>query len=185
MVERFHQTLSHRSLPKLSADYDVGVITRIILASCETTIKIASLIANSLVAYLDSRETRITALRAVPAYFFSDNQSWPIVEWKEQDDVMTIAVFHFDDIDEPDEGSWLIHSGRRVADNTLLEKYRWEQSRIEWNVAEIGLLKILFRVVQHMMGLLEMSPVDALGLIRNISSNNCLTNSGYISEVVL
>ena len=182
MFKRFHQTLSHRSFPKLSADYDVGIITRIILASCETTMRIASLIANSLIAYLDSRDTRITALRARAAYLFSDNQSWPIVEWKEQDDIMTIAIFHFDDIAEPDEGSWLMHSGRCVADNTMPEKYRWQQSRIDWNVAEIYHLKILFGVLQHMLGLLEMSAIDAFELIRDINSNNSLSLTEYVPK---
>lgn len=185
LFERFHETLSRRSLPNLSADYDVAAITRIILAGCETTMRIAFLIANSLITYLDLRETQITALRAIPAYLFSDNQSWPIVEWKEQDDIMTIAVFHFDNIDEPDEGSWVMHSGRRVAGDTIPEKNRWQQSRIDWNVAEIDHLKILFRVVQHMLGLLEMSPMDALEIIRDISSNNSLILIEYFPKTPL
>ena len=147
--------------------------------------RIASMIANSLVAYLDSRDSRITALRAVPAYLFSDNQSWPIVEWKEQDDIMRIAIFHFDDIAEPNEGSWLMHSGRRVEDNTIPEKYRWQQSRIDWNVGETYHLKILFGVVQHMLGLLEMPNIDALELIRDISSNNSFTLTGYFRKAAL
>ena len=138
-------------IPTLSTN-DVGIITERILDGCETK-RIASLIAHSLVDYLQVRQTQMTALRAAPAYLFNYEKSWPMIEWTECDDTKTIAIFHFEE-EEPEEGSWLMHSGKILAFEATTT-HLWQKSRIDWNVANVGHLNTLFNVAQHMLGLLE------------------------------
>ena len=93
------------------------------------------------------------ALRATPAYLFNREKSWLIIEWTECDGTNAIVIFHFEE-DEPEQGSWLMHSGQVVSiEDTSLR--RWTKSRIDWNVANVRHLKTLFNVAQHMLGLLE------------------------------
>jgi len=92
-----------------------------------------------------------------------------MLEWTEEDETKTLAIFHFEDPEKPEDGSWLMHSGRDVV--TTDRRY-WQQSRIDWNVADVAHLKILFGVAQHMLGLLEWPIADALKLYRHIISNN-------------
>ena len=152
MFQHFHdKLLASRvvGIPTLSSN-DVRIIAERILDSCESE-SIASLIAHSLVDYLRVRQTQMTALRAVPAYLFN-RKSWPMIEWTECDETKTIAIFHFEE-NEPEEGSWLMQSGQIVAFETTT--HRLQKSRIAWNVANLGHLKTLFGVAQHMLGLLE------------------------------
>ena len=154
MFQHFHdKLLASRvvGIPTLSSN-DVRIIAERILDSCESE-RIASLIAHSLVDYLRVRQTQMTALKAAPAYLFTHEKSWPMIEWTECDDTKTIAIFHFEE-NEPEEGSWLMHSGQIVAFETPTT-HRWQNSRIDWNVANVGHLKTLFGVAQHMLGLLE------------------------------
>ena len=132
--------------------------------------KITVTIAKTLMSYVHSRNTRITALRATPVYLFNDEEnSFPLVEWTEEDDTKSVAIFHFEDDEKPEEGSWLMHSGRLVGKSK--SPRRWKQSRIDWNVANIEHLKILFGVAQHMLGLLEWPPSEAFKIYCNMKSN--------------
>src|SRR5271167_4523510 len=155
MLQRFHsRTLARQAScvsPKLPSN-DVQTITQTILGSCRTE-KIASLIAHSLVDYLRVRQTQIISLKATSAFLFNREKSWPIIEWTERDETNAIVIFHFEG-EEPEQGSWLMHSGQVVSiEDTPLR--RWKKSRIDWNVANVQHLKTLFSVVQHMLGFLE------------------------------
>jgi hypothetical protein len=155
-----------RPLPKLSEEYDSAIIVQIISASC-TTVGIAALIAHSLVTYVHSKRTRMTALRANAVFSFQDDDnSWPMIEWTESDDTKNVAIFHFGDPEEPEEGSWLMHSGHEISGD---EGLSWQNSRIDWNVADIEHLKTLFVVVKHIMGVLSWSSSDALQLYGGIN----------------
>jgi hypothetical protein len=146
-----------------------GTTLPMISVAC-STIRIASTIDNTLISYLRSRNSRLTTLRATQVHLFNDEEnSYPLLEWTEEDGTTTLAVFHFEDPDKPEDGSWLMHSGREVGTS---DRRYWQQSRIDWNVADIEHLKLLFGVAQHMLGLLEWPIADALKLYRHINSNN-------------
>lgn len=130
------------------------------------------MIAQSIMAYVQSRKSRITSMRATPVYLFNSEQtSWPMIEWTEIDNVWTLAIFHFENVNQPQEGSWLMHSGIPYA-----TKRCWRRSRIDWNVADINHLKILFGVAQHALGVLEWQVEDVIELISQISSQNYSIN---------
>ena len=93
-----------------------------------------------------------------------------MVEWTETDDTKNIVFFHFDDSDDPGEGSWLMHSGRDESGDN--ESFVWAESRIDWNVSDVEHLKILFSVVQHVLNLLSWSASDILELYCGISLPN-------------
>jgi hypothetical protein len=99
-------------------------------------LRTASLINRSLTGYTDSRNTQIKALRWSTVYWFTDDKtSWPIIEWVYYNDTNNPAVFHFGNPNEPEQSSCLMHSGLNVADKELKKQY-WENSLIDWNVAE-------------------------------------------------
>jgi hypothetical protein len=95
-----------------------------------------------------------------------DDNVWPVVEWIEIDGTAQLAIFHFDELVGPEEASWLMHSG------LLGEGDCWLQSRVDWNVADVEHLKILFRVVRHVLGILEWSVEDAMRLYSQVPSDN-------------
>lgn len=107
------------------------------------------------------------ALRATAVYMLNDDDNvWPVVEWIEIDGTARLAIFHFDDLAGPENGSWLMHSGLSGNGDC------WRQSRVDWNVADTQHLKILFRVVQHVWGVLEWSVEDAMKLYCQIPSDD-------------
>jgi hypothetical protein len=162
MFEWLHYKVSRRPIPHFPGKYSASVVLQRISDGCGTP-EIASLITRSLMAYILSRDTQIKALRATTIYWFTDDHTyWTVVEWVEDDDVKGLAIFHFEDLHELGQGSWLMHSGLEVADTT--ENKYWENSRIDWNVANVGHLKILFGVAQHIVGMLGWSVEDAMKL---------------------
>jgi hypothetical protein len=150
----------HFNLPDMGAlppNADYGVISPIISAGC-ATFQIASLIMYMLLSYLRSRNAQLTALRATSvSTFLGDDKSWPVVEWMEDDTSRGLAIFGFDDDEEPDECSWLMHSGVR-------SEAGWEKSRVVWNVSSVDSLKALFLVSQHIYEILRWPPIDVLHL---------------------
>jgi hypothetical protein len=107
------------------------------------------------------------ALRATAVYMLNnDDNMWPVVEWIEIDGTARLAIFHFDDLTGPENGSWLMHSG--LSD----DGDGWRQSQVDWNIADIEHLQILFRAVQHVSEVLEWSVEDAMKLYCRIPSDN-------------
>ena len=138
------------------------------------------MVAQSIMSYVESRKSRITSMRATPVYLFNSEQtSWPMIEWTEMDNVWTLAIFHFENVNQPEDGSWLMHSGIPYA-----TKGCWRRSRIDWNVADINHLGILFGVAQHALGVLEWQVEDTIELYNHISSQNYSINE-YGSRNIL
>lgn len=163
VVEQLHHKISRRTIPALPTQPDASIIFQRISAGCALP-EIASLISRSVMVYTHSKNAQIKALRCSTVYWFTDDEtSWPVVEWVENNETNNLAIFHFGDPDEPGHGSWLMHSGLSVTDEAS-KKQIWENSRIDWNVAEIGHLKVLFGVAQHIAGMLEWSVEDATEL---------------------
>lgn len=139
-----------------------------ISSACESD-EIATSISHSLVTYMQSRKTQIKALRATPVYMFNnDEESWPVVEWTESDGMAMLAIFQFDDFGELKDGSWLMHSG--LADGGP-EGSPWTNSRIDWNVSDVEHVKLLFKVAQHILGVLLWPIASALKLYCGVNSD--------------
>lgn len=168
VLEELHYKTSRRPIAELCENV-LAKLVPIISVAC-STIKVAGTIAHTLISYVHSRNSRITELRATPVRLFNDEEkSWPMVEWTEEDKTKSLAIFHFHNVNKPEEGSWVMHSGRQVS---VYDRRCWKQSRIDWNVADIEHLKILFGVAQHMLGLLEWPIAEALKICENINSNS-------------
>ena len=106
----------------------------------------------------------MTAFRLTRVHsLLNDDQSWPIVEWKEVDDTKVMAIFHLEDKEDSESGNWLMHQGVDMrADGEV--GFRWEKSSIDWNVSKISILKLLFQVAQHTLGILQWPQDDAIQL---------------------
>lgn len=174
MFEQLHQKVSKSPIKPLSEDFDQTTISQTIFNSCATTLASASLIADSIVTYLVSQNQPMKGLRASAVFWLTGDFSWPMVEWVEADDRKNIAIFHFEDQDEPEDHSWIMHSGVGPSSNGTSETPRWESSRLDWNVGDITHLKTLFKVAQHLLGVLEWPVVDAYQLYceQNITSRS-------------
>ena len=105
-----------------------------------------------------------------------------MLRWTEEDGTKTLAIFYFEDPDNPENGSWLMHSGREIV---MSDRQYWHQSRIDWNVADVEHLKLLFGVAQHMLGLLEWPIADVLRLYRHINSSDHSISEYLHTEVTL
>jgi hypothetical protein len=163
MMEEVHYRVSQRPIPTSPGGCSAETITKKIAESC-TSVRASSVIADSITAYETSRRTEIVALRASEVYLFSnDEDSWTVIEWIEQDRLKCVAIFHFDHTAEPADGSWLMHSGYNELAHTESARL-WKESRVDYNVAEIAHLKILFGIAQHVLGVLQWAIADAVTL---------------------
>jgi len=100
--------------------------------------------------------------------FNNDEESWPVVEWTESDGMAMLAIFQFDDFGELKDGGWLMHSG--LADGGP-EGSPWSNSRIDWNVSDVEHVKLLFKVAQHILGVLLWPIASALKLYCGVDSD--------------
>ena len=163
MVEEVHHRASQLPISESPGGCSAETITKTILESCNS-LQVSSMIVNSITAYETSRKTRIVALRASEVYLFrNDEDSWTVVEWVEEDHLKCLAIFHFDPMEGPADGSWLMHSGYSKSDHPEWEPL-WKDSRIDYNVARIAHLKILFGIGQHLLGILCWAIADAITL---------------------
>jgi hypothetical protein len=159
-----HSKMSQRPVPKSPGGYNAETITKKIAESCNS-VRVSSVIADSITAYETSRRARIVALRASEVYLFSnDDDSWTVVEWVEEDSLKCVVIFHFDPMAEPADGSWLMHSGYIGSVVDAESTHLWKESRVDYNVAEISHLKILFGIAQHILGVLQWAIADAVTL---------------------
>ena len=164
MFEQLHEKVSEAPINTSSADFDQTIISQTIFDSCATTLEIAALIAQLIVTYVVSRQTPMKALRASAVFWLTGDTSWPVVEWVEADGRENIAIFHFEDQDEPEEHGWIMHSGVGPSSDRTSETKRWQSSRLDWNVGDVSHLKTLFKVAQHLLGVLEWPVADAYQL---------------------
>ena len=172
MVGSFHLKVLPTMLRRTSmistrfAKYDFNRVLEIISPACISE-QSATLITNAVLDCLEFRGAEMAALRATAVYMLDDDENvWPVVEWIEIGGAAQLAIFHFDELFELKEASWLMHSGWSSDGD------RWQHSRVDWNVADVEHLKILFRVVRHMLGVLEWSVEDAMKLYCQIPSDD-------------
>jgi len=164
MLERFHNRVSMKPIPALPSIKDPATILRIIALGCPN-LRTAPLIARSIATYVHSRNTSVTALRAsMVSSFTEDNVAAPVIEWKESNETENLAIFHFDGLTDPEEYSWLMHSGHRDSSDLTAGNPKWQSSRIDWNLSNIGHLNVLFGVAKHSLGVLEWPTADILTL---------------------
>jgi hypothetical protein len=128
---------------------------------------------------LRSNSSHKTNLRCSVVYPIGhDDLFWVIVEWKEDDNIDVITIFHIDDGNKPNFASWMMHRG--YGDRP------WRKTSISWSVINIEHLRILFEAAQHIMGILELPTADALRLYCDVGSSDC-SREAYIprSRVLL
>jgi hypothetical protein len=104
VVQEMHCKISQRNILLLH-DTALSAIVSTIRTVC-LPIKITITIAKTLMSYVHSRNTRITALRAIPVYLFNDEEnSFLLVEWTEEDCTKSVAIFYFEEDEKLEEGS--------------------------------------------------------------------------------
>jgi hypothetical protein len=132
--------------------------------------------------HLQSTKAQMTALRATAAHpLVDDASSWPVVEWKEGDDIEVLAIFHVDeDVEEPESCSWVTHTGVGPCEDDKTER-RWKKSSVAWNVGHLGHLKTLFGAAQHILSFLEWSVADAFVLYCQSDPKDCSAEE-YLPE---
>ena len=173
MVGTFHLKVLRRPISERFSKYHFNNIRQII-SSTYVSEETATLITHAILEDLQSRGTQMIALRATAVYMLNDDDNmWAVIEWIEIDGVARIVIFHFDELAGPEEGSWLMHTG--LSDDGDC----WRTSQVAWNVADVEHLKILFRVVRHILGVLEWSVEDAMKLYSQIPSDDN-SNEEYI-----
>jgi hypothetical protein len=107
-----------------------------------------------LLQYSQSEDSLITGWRASTIYPLTNESSWPLVQWTENNaDVM--AIFKIDN----GVVGCLMHSQERDT----------KRSSISWQVAGIDELRTLFGAAQHMFGVLQWSPQDIVELYAGVS----------------
>lgn len=120
--------------------------------------------------YAQSRKTQIKALRATPVHMFNNEEdTWTVAEWTESDGMTMLAIFQFDQPADIKDGSWLMHSAE---EDGAHEGSPWQKSRIDWNVGDVQHVKSLFKVAQHMLGVLLWPVASALRLYCGVNSEN-------------
>jgi hypothetical protein len=139
--------------------------------SAWTTSERTDTIAKSLLKRFETPGVHVTGFRVSVLFaFLNDDRSWPVVEWKEDNDKELMALFHFDD--RPGVCSWLVHYGAGILSDPT-DEARWIERSIAWGVTDMSHLKTLFGAVQHFLGILEWSPEVALNLYCAIGPTTC------------
>jgi hypothetical protein len=179
MLARFHHRVSKTPLPEIPLKYDFALIFQTI-STCLLPLRIASIIARALFAFLQSRDARMISLRiSVEKLFMNEDVECPILEWKESDGTEIVSLFYFDDEVELKECSWVMHLGvgrNDTGSNCPL----WQSSRVDWNVSQVSHLKILFGLAQHILGVLQWPIADARRLY-GYSVSNQDSEEEYVS----
>ena len=106
--------------------------------------------------YSQSDDSRlITGWRASTIYSLTNESSWPVVQWTENNtDVM--AIFKVD-------------NGVVVCLMHFREQGDSKRSSISWQVADIDDLHNLFAAAQHMFGVLQWSPQDIVEIYAGVT----------------
>lgn len=119
-----------------------------------------------------SRDVQVKGFRVSVVYpFESDDQSWIILEWREEDGVNALAIF---DVNEESDGcSYLVHYVSSVT--TSARENGRNRPALIWNVADMPGLKTLFQAALHALGILKMPKSDALnvychGTVQSVST---------------
>ena len=168
-----HHILLARDLPEIGADHS-HVFDEI---SRRVSLPFALQITEQFQKLLSS-DAQLTGFRASVVYpFQSDEQSWPILEWKEEDGINGMGVFEINKT--LGDCSYILHfvgSGP----NNIRESCECQPS-VVWNVTEMSALKNLFQAARHALGVLKMPKSDAWDIFsremeQNISSEGCASH---------
>lgn len=167
-MNRLHRRLAKQPFTE-QALFDYETILKAISAWIKT--EQAVIISKSLDEYFVNSNTKATALRVSVLFPFpNDDRSWPVVEWKQDNDKDILAIFHFDENSgRPGRYSWLVHCGT----GPVSDESRWEETVIAWGVIDMSHLKTLFGAAQHFLGILDMPPADATRLYCEIEPTDC------------
>jgi len=181
-VQKLHRKVSQSRLDPIIPQCTIETIWERVLPACQSD-EIAKSISQSIIKYAQSRKTQIKALRATPVYMFNNDEDvWTVVEWTESDGMTMLAIFQFDELAELKDGSWLMHSAE--ADGAP-EGSPWQNSRIDWNVADIEHVKVLFKVSQHILGVLLWPVASALKLYCRVNSEKISVPEYTLTRILL
>jgi hypothetical protein len=178
-LNKLHHRLVKQRLPEGPVTYE----TIFDAISEWTTSERALIIAKSLWKYFETQHIHVTAFRVSILFaFLNDDRSWPVVEWKEGNDIEVLALFHFDDKSRnPGVSSWLVHHGDGILSDPT-DDARWTKTAMAWGVTDMSHLKILFGAAQHFLGILEWPPEVALNLYCAIEPSIC-THAEYRFQI--
>lgn len=164
-----HRDSSQKGVPTYPHDRcTLADIHGTIEDACATS-GIGVCLAALLMARLNSRGTKLIALRATPARYFADNFVWTIMEWVESDGLMALAIFHFDNPEEFSDGSWLMHHGQGFRLSGASAFPEWTSCGISWDVTQAGHLKVMFCVAEHTLGISQWPASLAVTVFRDKS----------------
>jgi hypothetical protein len=131
----------------------------------------AHLINQAIANHLETGKAHVIGLRVAPVFLLrSEFQSWPLVEWTE-DHRDVLALFHFDHKDSKYRTySWIMHSGTRTVGGK--QGISWFNASVSWDVGNLGHLKLLFGVTQHLLDILEWPIAESVLLYAHCPSKD-------------
>jgi len=106
--------------------------------------------------YIAACHEHITGFKAGSVKLLNDEESWPIVEWREGQDTEVLGMFKVADQGVPCD--CLFHYG------TGKDPKRWRQSVLSWQVSDTAHLAALFGVAQHVLGMLHWSEDNVVNM---------------------
>ena len=167
VVDQLHREFRQSELPEFLGDHSALYP----LIASRTHPLVAATVDRNLRRHLHSKG-QITGFRASVAYpFTSDDESWVILEWRENDGKEVMGIFDVDE-DYPDICNYILHIGVGSKDGPV--ENRWNQTSLVWKVVDMSSLKSLFQAAQHVLGVLELPQTDARTLYCE-NSDDCST----------
>jgi hypothetical protein len=157
-MQELHRYSSRKGVPTYPHGCTIRDIHGTIEHACATP-GTGVCLAALLVTRLNSRGTKLVALRATPARYFSDTILWTILEWVESDGLMALAIFHFDDPEQFSDGSWVMHHAQGYRQRGSFAFPEWASCGISWDVTQMEHLKVMFCVVEHMLRMTRWPPI--------------------------
>jgi hypothetical protein len=156
IVTKASGTKQFGTKPSGNPDFSVILDT---ICSC-TTKEHALTIAECLYEGCMTRNTRIFGLRACVVYALTGNDSWTIVQWREDLEIDVVAIFIVENETSP--CNYLMHFGLRNRSQMQPGSKYWKESTLSWKVTSIIHLQELFKGAQHILGMLGWSRTDLL-----------------------
>ena len=163
VVDQLHREFRCSELPEFIGDQPAICAA---IAS-RTHPLVAATIDRNLRRHLKGQITRFRASVAYP--FTSDDESWVILEWRENDGKEVMGIFDVDE-DYPDICNYILHIGVGSKDGPT--ENRWNKTSLVWKVVDMSSLKSLFQAAQHVLGVLGLPESDAKTLYCE-DNNDC------------
>lgn len=158
VVVQLHDQFPSDRLPRISSDHS----TLDVISTC-TGPEVGRVVNRALQKHLDSRNAQIAALRAFMVYpFTGDDESWTVLEWRETNGTEAIGIFDVGNQDEFESCSSLMHF--RAGTQGHPDGDHRTRTWLVWNVTGMSILKMLFQVAQHVLGILRLPKEDSVSL---------------------